>query len=193
MPKAVAHYAHFLVDNVPYVGRYEITHEINHDTFHGDVPDPSWSFVDGEGHFHACDSNNGEFITLNAENRRVPCDGSCNGVCGGEGYDHTFYTCKICAEEIEPGFHVVTRQVAVSDMRHWQATVDGPFIKPGKTVSVHICDVNGPGLNEARTRHFGIAVVTELDMDSETVTLTLAGTSELGTIGTTPQGAGKDD
>lgn len=66
-------------------------------------PDAKWTHTDGNGHFHAF-ATNGELPTLNRETVPAPCDGSCGGVCNGEGYTVDRYTCLLCGEEVEPRY-----------------------------------------------------------------------------------------
>lgn len=75
------------------------------------LPDPGWEVVDGHGHVHRWaltgrdEYHRPEALpTLIASSRHVPCDGSCGGVCGGEGYDVTVWHCRVCGEEVRPGF-----------------------------------------------------------------------------------------
>lgn len=66
-------------------------------------PDPRWEFIDTAGHFHTF-TKDGDLPTLNSEGVRMPCDGSCGGTCNGEGYTVTRWTCRICGQEVEPGY-----------------------------------------------------------------------------------------
>lgn len=66
-------------------------------------PDPEWEFVDDTGHFHAF-AEGGKLPTLQSERVAMPCDGSCGGVCEGEGYTVLRWTCRICGQEVEPGY-----------------------------------------------------------------------------------------
>lgn len=86
--------------------------------------DPRWEFTDAAGHFHAYDEK-GERPTLDARTEHVPCDGSCSGVCEGEGYDVTHWHCALCREEIEPGR--VPDEYGIIPGRHsYDLTVHGP-------------------------------------------------------------------
>jgi hypothetical protein len=64
-------------------------------------PDPTWQMVDVAGHYHAW-AKDGGLPTLKASDIAMPCDGSCNGACGGEGYTHIEYRCRICDQVIQP-------------------------------------------------------------------------------------------
>lgn len=66
-------------------------------------PAPSWMFTDERGHFHAF-AEGGELPTLHVERVGMPCDGSCDDTCGGEGYTVDRYTCRICGQEIKPQY-----------------------------------------------------------------------------------------
>lgn len=66
-------------------------------------PDPAWEHTDSNGHFHAF-AEDGKTPTLERYSVHVDCDGSCGGVCEGEGYDETHWKCAICGEEVEPRF-----------------------------------------------------------------------------------------
>ena len=66
-------------------------------------PDPAWEHTDSNGHFHAW-AQDGKTPTLERYSVHVECDGSCGGICEGEGYDETHWKCAICGEEVEPRF-----------------------------------------------------------------------------------------
>lgn len=65
-------------------------------------PDIDWAYTDGHGHTHRW--HDGTLPTLVASNLQVDCDGSCGGVCGGEGYTTTQYHCVECEGLVEPGY-----------------------------------------------------------------------------------------
>lgn len=67
------------------------------------VPDPDWEHADSNGHLHAF-AEKGETPTLTRYSVNIPCDGSCGGVCEGEGYDEWQWKCAICDEAVEPRF-----------------------------------------------------------------------------------------
>lgn len=70
----------------------------------GPRPAPRWEFTDGNGHYHGwSEDKHDPYPTLEAVSEPQPCDGSCGGVCRGEGYSTTRYFCRACREEIEPG------------------------------------------------------------------------------------------
>lgn len=64
-------------------------------------PSTLWRHTDEHGHEHRW--VDGELPTLTATTRHVECDGSCGGVCEGEGYDVTVWHCSACGDEVEPG------------------------------------------------------------------------------------------
>lgn len=66
-------------------------------------PDPAWEHTDANGHFHAF-AEGGKTPTLTQYSIHIECDGSCGGVCEGEGYDQTRRKCAICGDEVEPRF-----------------------------------------------------------------------------------------
>lgn len=72
-------------------------------------PDPEWLFEDSHGHLHVWtetgrDRRGRGLPSLVESERHVECDGSCGGVCEGEGYHITVYYCADCGDEVEPGF-----------------------------------------------------------------------------------------
>jgi hypothetical protein len=69
--------------------------------YEADVPDPAWTFTDSAGHFHAYDSD-GKLPTLSAVLTHVDCDGSCGGICDGDGYSRTERQCPLCDEYVVP-------------------------------------------------------------------------------------------
>lgn len=85
------------------VGLYSVSmrSESPYETYDSDVPDPAWVFTDGAGHFHAYDSD-GRLPTLGRVLTHIDCDGSCGGVCDGDGYSRTEYQCPLCYEYVVP-------------------------------------------------------------------------------------------
>jgi hypothetical protein len=90
-------------------------------------PDPAWEHTDSNGHFHAF-AQDGKTPTLVAYLVHIDCDGSCGGMCEGEGYDENHWKCAACGEEVEPrfvpdwdarttGVPVLTRQWATVTVR----------------------------------------------------------------------------
>lgn len=75
------------------------------------MPDPKWTFTDSHGHEHRWASTEREdnvrdaaLPTLTKSWVDVPCDGSCGGVCGGEGYSEIVWHCTACGDPVEPGY-----------------------------------------------------------------------------------------
>jgi hypothetical protein len=98
-------------------------------------PDPAWEHTDSNGHFHAFAAG-GKTPTLATYMVHVDYDGSCGGVCEGEGYDETHWKCVICGEEAHPRFvpDEETRTVGVPIMsrRWWAIKVHGDGPVPGQ-------------------------------------------------------------
>lgn len=64
--------------------------------------DPTWQYTDAAGHEHRFD---GKDVTNAVRGtRHIPCDGSCGGVCDGEGYDVPEWRCALCGEVLVPRY-----------------------------------------------------------------------------------------
>jgi hypothetical protein len=114
-------------------------------------PAMGWTLVDDQSHFHAYDLK-GELPTLIGRARHIDCDGSCGGVCGGEGYDIVEYFCVLCDQQIEPERISDTGQKSIPGRMKWQARVQSEKEVSGKvTVRVVIGDMTMFGVAEART------------------------------------------
>lgn len=103
MPTLEATATIIINDGDTYRGEYVIEQDV--EIVRSDIatkPDPKWTFTDDQGHFHAFTAEGG-LPTLRDEIVDVPCDGSCGGVCDGEGYTIIKHACRICGQEIEPG------------------------------------------------------------------------------------------
>lgn len=106
-------------------------------------PDPSWSMVDDAGHFHAYDQSADKrrewdnYPTLKRLTRHHDCDGSCGGVCGGEGYDSTYFTCRVCDVEIDPGVIPGPHYDTMPGLMSWECTV-AANVPYQKAVSIRI-------------------------------------------------------
>ncbi len=142
-------------------------------------PDPAWTFTDDARHFHAW-SGDRDLPTLDTRSRNAPCDGSCGGVCDGEGYTVTEHFCRICGQQIEPGRLPDQGEKRIPTARHWHLLVDSDrtLAQTGEHVSVRIVrDFLG---------YFGVAVVTSMSMASlgneVRVTTRLDGGSQLGDL-----------
>jgi hypothetical protein len=137
-------------------------------------PDPTWELVDEAGHFHAFDSD-GKLPTLIGTRVPMPCDGSCGGVCGGEGYTVVRYTCRACEQEIEPRWipdmAARTTGVAVPLLKEWTLALQGGrdlAALPRDQVSVRGGDCFGFG--QVTDRH-----MTSDGMNEPTVEVTISG------------------
>lgn len=136
--------------------------------------DRAWTMVDAQGHFHAVDEDGG-YPTLDRRVEHRGCDGSCGGVCQGEGYDVEAYTCTICGEDIEPGLLHGEHELTVPGLKSWRATVNG-YPPPQRKLSVRF--------TSERVSFFGVAVVYSLmaeGYDGSAVT-ELVGVGKLGQV-----------
>lgn len=185
-PPSIA--ATFLINNSTetYLGSYRDEVEENWSVEETSKPDPSWSFLDSAGHFHAASTVGVEqrrdaltFPTLRTHTVHLDCDGSGSGDCDGcDGYDVTRYRCYICHEDVEPKFRMTRERVLVHGLRWWEATVQGPFLQPSERVSVRILSVAG---GTAPVIRFGVAMVTEITLESgANPTMKLVGSGALG-------------
>jgi hypothetical protein len=168
--------ARFLLNDVPCVGTFREDVEQNWANDETMEPDPEWSFLDSNRHFHAVDTRSGDFLTLASRTVHTPCDGSCDGqIDDCDGYSTVRFSCQICGEQIEPRFKTAKKLVLLSQMQMWEATVRGPFMSPGLRVTVRIDE-------DGMAPRFGIAVVTTIDYESsqEGVQIELAGSGALG-------------
>lgn len=143
-------------------------------------PDPSWEYTDRAGHYHAYDqagdrARGWELPTLAARTERVECDGSCNGVCEGEGYDVTRYSCRICNEDVTPGLSPGPHSFTIPGLKNWRVEVDA-LVSGHDPVSVRVEVKDG--------LLFGVAVPGDSQVESDfsgmRATTTLIGTSSLG-------------
>jgi hypothetical protein len=144
-------------------GKLYITQERIDVSTRGPKADPNWTAVDSAGHFHAMSGK--EYPTLHSRSIPVPCDGSCGGVCGGEGTSRTEWTCRLCAEVVEPGLIPGPHYDSIPGRYDWRIELDGfatgSFMPGHGEVSVRF-DAAGP---EPRT-FFGMAAVGDSEMSS---------------------------
>jgi len=89
----------------------------------GPKADRAWSAVDAAGHFHAMSGK--DFPTLATESVHKACDGSCGGICRGEGYDTVRYRCRLCAEEVKPGMIPGPHFDWMPGMQSWEVQAEG--------------------------------------------------------------------
>jgi hypothetical protein len=140
-------------------------------------PDLRWEHTDSHGHFHAhSDDKDDRYPTLERHVERAECDGSCGGVCEGEGYHTVRYTCRICDEEIKPGSIPGPHHHTIPGMRSWTVQVAGP-VSPFEKVSVRV--------EAGDTVYFGIAEgtsrsATSWGSDETTYVSDLVGIGPLG-------------
>lgn len=172
-----------VVDGHEYVGTLTVEQErIFVGSDRATKPDPSWEFVDKAGHWHAF-AMDGELPTLERYEKRVPHDGSCGGVCEGEGTVEVRYRCRACGKRVRPAWvpDEAARTATMPGRQSWSVTIKGvdPPGPPGGSF--------GPGAKASvrvdfglRT-YFGIAAFCGGLMDvSGWWSLELAGVSELG-------------
>lgn len=121
-------------------------------------PDPTWSMVDDEGHFHAYDQAF-KLPTLTPRTRHVACTGEHPGYAhlgvdepeDGEpcdGYDVVEHFCSICAQHVHPR-RVREPETTIDRGERWEVVV--PVDVP-KDVQVTVRIIDGD------TVRFGIAV-----------------------------------
>jgi hypothetical protein len=102
----------------------ELAATFDREWFESQVPDPAWSHTDDAGHFHAYDSN-GKLPTLRKTFVNVGCDGTCGGVCDGEGFNRATYECVLCDSLVEPATRRGSTPVGGSTT--YTAEVSGPL------------------------------------------------------------------
>lgn len=114
-------------------------------------PAMSWTQVDDQGHWHAYDDK-GELPTLVARPRHIECDGSCGGVCEGEGYDIVEYFCAICDQQIEPRRLPDTAPKSIPGRMTWTVRIEPEREITGKvTVRIAAGEKTMFGVAHART------------------------------------------
>lgn len=149
-------------------------------------PDPRWEHVDTNGHYHAYSGEDtNHYPTLTVRTEHVDCDGSCRGLCDGEGYTHDRYHCRICNEEIKPGAMPGPHRHDIPGLKEWSVQVEGytpdNLATMGDSVSVKLDCEDGP-------TWFGVALAVEVGLRGSgsswtDVTVDLVGTDLLGTRG----------
>lgn len=143
-------------------------------------PDMKWVFVDNAGHWHAFDAD-GKTPTLREYAEHVECDGSCGGVCQGEGYHVTRWKCLGCGVSVKPRFNTeYDVRSTVPGMTSWsvQLLADGTVALPQYPDKVSVRATTGAGT------YFGLAVLGDMTWsgggDRITVDVQLVGASPLG-------------
>lgn len=163
----------FIDGEGPFAGDLEQHRDVETVSTMCPAPDPKWEQVDSNGHYHARNADEDDYPTLKIHVERVECDGSCGGVCEGEGFTVTHYHCQVCDEEIEPGTIPGPHVLSMPGLASWQVTVRSTRTLDG-TVSVRVV------ANESTTL-FGVATASGWESDGfGLVTTTLVGVSPLG-------------
>jgi hypothetical protein len=162
------------VDNIPLHGTLSIEDDAQTAQTDAPSPDPRWTFVDSAGHFHARDSKGG-LPTLVSKPEHVDCDGSCGGVCGGEGYTVVRCCCVICGEEVVPGTVPGPREVVVNRRRSWKVSVVNAPMSMADRVSVRFEVSGSPPM-------FGVARVCDGTFQSGEMDVELRGEGPLSTM-----------
>jgi hypothetical protein len=124
----------FYIDDGPgTTGNLKIDQEWHRETTNLPQPDPRWEHTDSNGHYHARSEDQADpYPTLLSHVEQAACDGSCGGVCDGEGYSVTRYFCRACQNEIEPGVARGMHLISIPGLKSWTAEVaarvplDGP-------------------------------------------------------------------
>lgn len=165
-------------------GKLHITQDRIDISTAGPKADSNWTAVDSAGHFHAMSGK--EYPTLRSREIPVPCDGSCGGVCEGEGTSRTEWSCRICREMVKPKRIPGPHYATMGGRMDWRVELEGfsigDFMLGHGDASVRF-DASGP---EPRT-FFGVALQTDCEVASALgggnqpyVRMTLAGNGELG-------------
>lgn len=158
-------------------GTLVASQEVERVTTNLSQPDPAWEYTDQQGHYHAYtdDDTMNHYPTLLRRDEHVDCDGSCGGVCEGEGYTVPRFYCFVCNEQIEPGVTRGPHTTTIPGLKYWEVTLHAGWMDVGSgAVSLRMVK---PG----RT-FFGFAEVTNTTICSDgTGETELAGVSALGT------------
>lgn len=113
----------YINEGPPLEGVLKVTQQRIDISTSGPKPDPDWTFVDSASHFHARAGD--EYPTLIKKAERRDCDGSCGGVCEGEGYGVTVYSCMLCRERIEPGMIPGPHYDTMPGLCDWEVQLGG--------------------------------------------------------------------
>lgn len=141
----------------PVPGLLRIEQEMIQEQTNLPQPDMGWTFIDAAGHFHAFSADR-ELPTLDAHREHKPCDGSCGGLCGGEGFDEVWYSCRICQEKIKPGSVAGPHTFTVPGFKHWSVTARWPVSVSGGIQASLL-------MRTTRGTYFGVGKVTGVDID----------------------------
>lgn len=155
-------------------------------TLSAQKPDPDWTYLDERGHFHAWDDE-GNLPTLDRRMRHIDpvatdeidddpdpddLDDDNYDDDDRDGYEESFYACRICGEEIEPKYVPASRDRKMPGLKSWTIEVD-QALTCGTQVSV-VATTTG-------STAFGVGVVTAVSHPRPgTVRSTIAGSGDLG-------------
>jgi hypothetical protein len=126
-----------LDDREPVRGELMVSREV--ETIYSEratKPDSAWEYTDPFGHWHAY-ADDGSLPTLDAKQEHVDCDGTCGGLCEGEGYKVTRYYCRICSAPVEPARVPDHEPRNIFTGWSWTVVVY-TFIPPGEEMSVQV-------------------------------------------------------
>jgi hypothetical protein len=135
-------------------------------------PDRSWTFIDAAGHFHAW-ADADSLPTLETKNEWVSYDEPDED--GEDGYMVSTSHCRICGEQIQPGYRYVAgdsgfRKFAAG-RTFWTVKVNGEgALRDRKSVRI----IRGEQM------HFGIGEIVEVFDDHGRPALVISGAGELG-------------
>jgi hypothetical protein len=139
-------------------------------------PDHRWVAVDNAGHWHAF-TRDGKLPTLREYAEHVECDGSCGGICEGEGYHVTRWKCRACEKPVAPRFiQEYGRTEMIPGPRSWHVQLTAPTYLP---VPQHRDQVSVRATFGDRI-YFGLATLGDFSMTPDALDVTLLGTTELG-------------
>lgn len=173
----------FINEKGPYRGTLRVETDRIDVTMAGNSykPDPEWTHVDKAGHFHAF-AGDRSLPTLERYEKHLNCDGSCGGVCEGEGWTETRYRCRACGKRVKPGYVVDVpggTPRTIPGRTSWGVTVETVEPPPTGTVSVRCGSAGLAGRD-----WFGLAEgrVSQITSSSsgQTYTYDLSGVTELG-------------
>lgn len=129
----------------------------------GSIPDRAWTYVDTAGHFHAW-ADDETLPTLAEHHEQQPCNGSCGGVCDGEGYTGTIWTCRICAEPVNPGRIPGPHTHHMPGLTDWRVEISRQPGVPPPTALGHEVSIR---FTADSSEHFGVAILTDTQYDSD--------------------------
>lgn len=126
-------------------------------------PDPSWTYVDRKGHFHAYtgDDNTSHYPTLKTRHVHTECslggtDGGCpdHNECDGDW--ESSLVCVICEQEVTPGSRTTVGRSFIPGLQSWSVEAAGVWAESGDVVSVRLNDSRGLPL------YFGVAQCSDM-------------------------------